>query len=300
MSTPLPVSFVCSPIPSTFIGNPAQFAQELTARLSLVAPDQLTFFATGSTAPTSNVGPWIKNGVEWYVWSAATGGYVPITLDPASLQYTASQVAPDPTIYTFWIKLDSTGNPLGIYYYFNNNWIDIYSQVFSLYSTTEQMLQLLSATQTSYPGRVGQTNSYQIAINTNSQVVPWDTVLFDPRSCFNLTGNQYVAQTGGIYHVDSTVQVDNGYPIGSNLGNAAAMEFSYRTAVNGNPTGTNNLWFGNAVNSPAGNRWYPALSGLVYLNAGDTLEIWLSADDDVNTGSLTISNGSFCVHMVNS
>jgi hypothetical protein len=268
--------------------------------MSLQSADQLTFFAVGSTAPTTNVGPWFKNGQILYVWDDVSGGYIPLVMDSASLGYTASQLAPDPTKYTFWIKLDSNGNPLGIYYFYSNGWVDIYAQLLSQYATVQQMQQILSAGVSAYPARAGQTNAYQLAITGNSLLVPWDNSLIDPRSCLDLANSRYVAQVTGIYNVSATVQLDNGYPLGTNTGDAAQMEISFRTGVNGNPTGTNNLWDGCSVPTPPERRWYPSLGGLVAMNAGDYLGIWCEASDTVNTGSLTMSNGSFSVNLVNS
>lgn len=52
----------------------------IVARLSLETQAQLTLFVTGSVAPTSNMGPWLKDGNTWYVWDSVTGAYVPQTI----------------------------------------------------------------------------------------------------------------------------------------------------------------------------------------------------------------------------
>lgn len=291
----MPVTFVCAPIPSTFQGTPDQFAQELTARLSIQASDQLTFFVSGPTAPTTNVGPWIKNGTEWWVWSSTSGSYVPITANPATLQYVASQISPDPTVYTFWIKLDSNGNPLGIYYYYSGSWVDVYSQVFSLYSTTEQMLQILQQGISSYPCRVViNPNSQTVSVDTNAHKINFSQAIIDPRSCFDNTNLRYVAQVAGVYHCDANYQIDNGTAV------AASLETQIRIVKNGNFDDTSGLFNGTSVGSPPGLRWYPEEAGLIQLGVGDYLEVWMSANDGTNSGNVTISNGDFCVHLVNS
>ena len=293
--TPLPVSFACSPIPSTFEGTPDQFAQALVARLSINASGSLTFYVTGPTAPTYNAGPWLKNGTEWWVWNNTTGAYVPITLDPASLQYTASQLAPDHTVYTFWIKLDSNGNPLGIYYWYSGAWTDVYAQLFSLYSTTEQMNQILANGISAYPCRVViNPNSQTVAIDTNAHKINFSQAPIDPRSCFDNTNLRYVAQVAGVYHCDANYQIDNG------TATASGLETQIRIVKNGNFDDTNGLFNGTSVASPPGSRWYPSEMGLIQLGVGDYLEVWMSGNDGVNTGNVTISNGNFCVHLVNS
>ncbi len=92
MATPLPVSFRASPLPSDFRGTPQQFMDALVARLSLLTQEELTLFVTGSVEPTSNQGPWLKDGTTWMVWSDDAGAYVPQTipfeadLDPKSFR----------------------------------------------------------------------------------------------------------------------------------------------------------------------------------------------------------------------
>ncbi len=53
----------------------------IVARLSLETQEQLTLFVTGSVAPTSDMGPWWKDGNTWYAWNSTTGSYVPQTIE---------------------------------------------------------------------------------------------------------------------------------------------------------------------------------------------------------------------------
>lgn len=52
-----------------------QFLNDLAARLLVTSPLQNSSFATGSTAPTSNVGPWLKDCAQWFFFDDATGLY---------------------------------------------------------------------------------------------------------------------------------------------------------------------------------------------------------------------------------
>lgn len=288
---PLPVTFSSSPLPSTFSGTPQQFLDAIVARLSINSQDQLSFFTNASVAPSSNVGPWL-NGQTWYVWDDTSGTYIPLILTSQSKGYIAQQLPPDPTIYTFWIKLDSNGNPLGIYYYYSQNWVDIYSQVFAQYSTTEQVNQILQNGTSSYPARMIMAGSFGIPIDTNAHKNNFDQILIDPNSCCDAGNARYIAKVAGVYSVSSHVQLDN------NGGTPASMEISIITAINGNPTGKNLQTNGDGTPSPTGQRWYVSVNGLVQLNVNDYIEIWISADDTVNTGSLTASNASFDIFLV--
>lgn len=78
--TQQPVRFIVSmgALPEGFCGTPQELAQAIADRLIIQADPFSSSFATGSVAPTSNVGPWLKDCETWYTWDDATGGYVPM------------------------------------------------------------------------------------------------------------------------------------------------------------------------------------------------------------------------------
>lgn len=80
MASLLPVSFRSSPLPYNWSGTPNDFLSALTARLYIESEQQIALINAGSVAPTSDVGPWLKDGVEWYVWNPISGTYVPQTI----------------------------------------------------------------------------------------------------------------------------------------------------------------------------------------------------------------------------
>lgn len=60
-------------------GNPQELADAIASRLMITTESGSSSFVTGSVAPTSNQGPWLKDGLEWWVWDDSIGGYRPIT-----------------------------------------------------------------------------------------------------------------------------------------------------------------------------------------------------------------------------
>lgn len=60
--------------PATF----QQFANDFAARLIVTPNQNNSTFVTGSIEPTSNIGPWLKDCVEWFVFDDSTGRYRPI------------------------------------------------------------------------------------------------------------------------------------------------------------------------------------------------------------------------------
>lgn len=53
--------------------TPQEFANEIAARL--MASIESLGFQNGGPEPSSDVGPWLKNGTTWKFWNAATGSY---------------------------------------------------------------------------------------------------------------------------------------------------------------------------------------------------------------------------------
>ena len=56
-----------APLPLTFEGNPNEFLAAMVQRMRVVSPNGANFIFIGDVAPTTNVGPWLKGGTQWYV-----------------------------------------------------------------------------------------------------------------------------------------------------------------------------------------------------------------------------------------
>lgn len=69
-----------TPIPPGFNGTLQEYTDLLEANAQIRVPDGFLTGSTGSIAPTSNVGPWFKNGGKdgIFVWDDTSGQYVPI------------------------------------------------------------------------------------------------------------------------------------------------------------------------------------------------------------------------------
>jgi hypothetical protein len=61
----------------TFKGGPNDLYTEMIKRMRIMSPSGTNFVFVGDTEPTANVGPWLKNGTQWYVWDVNTKRYVP-------------------------------------------------------------------------------------------------------------------------------------------------------------------------------------------------------------------------------
>lgn len=94
-----------------------QLLNSLESLLQISLAEGVAFFTIGGAQPTSNVGPWLKNGTTWYVWNDALATYVPATIEQATLGYIISMTAPDPTLFQLWFQVDSGNNPVAV-----NSW----------------------------------------------------------------------------------------------------------------------------------------------------------------------------------
>lgn len=300
MSTVLPVTFRAAPLPPSFSWTPQQYLDAIVARLSIQSDESFSLFTIGSTAPTSNVGPWLKNGITWYVWDAGTGSYIPEVLEFQSLRYVASASAPSQALYTLWIELNGSGKAIAMKYYSGGAWKDIYEDKFATYSTTTQMNSAIAAAVAGltlaakkYPASAQLTAPQTIAIDGTYYKILFNSAFINPDGSYNAAGSKYVCPVNGIYRVTSNLQVDN------NGGDVTAMELGLTVAKNGVIAGPAAPISGSAVASPPGSRWYPQVSGLISALAGNELEVFITAEDGVDAANIDIAAQSqFFIELV--
>jgi microcystin-dependent protein len=84
-----------APLPVDFEGDVQALFEAMVERLSILSPVGTNFFVVGDIEPSSDLGPWLKNGSQWWVFSASEGHYVPIDIS-ASLPKFAFIQADDP------------------------------------------------------------------------------------------------------------------------------------------------------------------------------------------------------------
>lgn len=275
----IPLTFRAAPLTEGFTGNLQEFADELVARLYAESANSIAFFAAGSVNPGTNVGPWLKNDTEWYVWSNALGQYVPQTIPAEALKYIASASAPDQTKYTFWIELDGTGKAQAVNYYSGGAWKDIYEDTFAAIPTITSMNAAISAAVGAIPSSsTGQgafsaqptaTQSVVFAAPGNQNgYVDLGTENFDPDSAFG--ANKFTAPDTGYYQFNWQVwiqfsggvpsEVDMEFPI-----TVGGIEKAYANNIDGPYTKTGGIFVGSAF---------------LYLTSGQEVQIKYNATSD--------------------
>lgn len=277
MSSLIPLTFRLAPLPEGFVGTPQQIATAIVARLSAVSANSISFFASGSVAPTSNVGPWLKNDQTWYVWSDPLATYVPEIIDSQSLGYTASQDAPDPTKFTFWFKLDGSGNPIGIFYYANGSWQDVYASIIANYSTTAQMNTAITAavgSQSKYAFSAIKAVNQIVTANSGPATIELPSEQYDLGNAYDIGTYKFTAPVAGVYRFTA------GILIGLDTGTPTDVNISILLAVNGSSV------FGLTTNDEHTdlNSRSMAVTRDVLLTAGQTVEAKV---DITTTGAST-------------
>lgn len=287
MANSIPLTFRSAPLPEDYSATPEQFKNDIVARLYAETTDSISFFASGSIAPTSNVGPWLKNGVEWWIWDDGVGGYIPQPTPQISLKYIAQINPPDPNDYILWIELNGAGKAIALKYYSGGAWKDVYEDKFALYYTsvqTDAAIQAALDARSNYPAK-GVTGVYgQLIPTTNTaQKVNLSVAAVNPYPApFDTAQARYIAPVNGFYSVAVSSQFDNV------TGAAATMEISLALWKNGAFVGTA-LSDLDSTPNPTGGRWSPGFSGLIPLNQGDYIEIWAIANDGVGAGNVRIT-----------
>lgn len=119
-------------LPATFIGTPQELAETMVRRMRIVSPSGTNFIFIGDTEPTSNVGPWLKNGTQWWVFSETLKRYVPLDISPSfTASFWAQSTVPSSSNPPVWLRstLDPTdinpsrGEPIGWLEWNGSAWV---------------------------------------------------------------------------------------------------------------------------------------------------------------------------------
>ena len=120
-----------APLPATFKGSPQDFAVAMVQRMKILSPNGTNFIFIGDVEPISNVGPWLRGGTQWWVWSETIKRYVPLDISASETRwYWMGASTPTSTPPQVWLKTtkDATdqdpshGEPIGWYVFDGTSW----------------------------------------------------------------------------------------------------------------------------------------------------------------------------------
>ncbi len=127
-------------LPPTFKGTPQEFAIEMVRRMKILSPNGTNFIFIGDVEPTSNVGPWLRGGTQWWVWDDTIKRYVPLDISQSETKwYWISASVPPSTPPYLWMRTTtdptdqnpSPGDPIGWYEFDGTSWVPFNSVVSS-------------------------------------------------------------------------------------------------------------------------------------------------------------------------
>jgi len=292
---PNPVQFDISvgALPDNLDTDPQGLLQAFAERLFISPSVPWSSFTLGAAQPTSDLGPWFKNGQELWVWSDSLATYIPLQLNSASLKYFVGTSAPDPTLYLFWID---TNSPQAVKIYVAGNWIDVYAARFAQYSTTTAMNAAIAAavaaipTANSYVGTATQNAPQSIPVDAAYHKMTLDTAQINDAGAINIAASRYVAPVAGDYHVSITSQWDNDTGVASSMQILASLYKNGTLATEGIGSG--------AADAGSAGRWWISWSGIIRLAQNDFIEVWAELGDGTNTGNVDLTTWDFAVHKV--
>lgn len=279
---PVTFNITVGAIPENFEGN-LQATLELFASRLIIAPSvPWSSFVVGGAQPSSNVGPWLKDGIELWVWSDALATYIPQVIGNEALKYSVSTATPDQNKYLLWADLNS---PQALKYHNGTAWVDLYATKFADYSTTVQMNTAIAAATAALA--VGK-GAFSARANGGAQTIVFSgpgtkagavqllTEVFDPDNAFDPVLSRFTAPANGYYQFNATIQIDTsgGSPTDLNVIGSFRVNGSGVRLLNdeAGPDATNGR-------SLVG-------SCLLQLSAGDTVELWY---DMQSNASVTVS-----------
>lgn len=142
---------------------------------------------------------------------------------------------------------------------------------------------------TSSPAKAALAGPQTVDINDTPQKLLFASEVFDPNGVYDAANSRYVAPADGYYQVFSELQLDNAG------GTSAAMKIEMHVYVNGSAVQVTGM----SIATPPDDQWFPQITALVQATAGQFIEVYVSADDEVNSGDLTAGvQSTFSVNRV--
>lgn len=121
-----------APLPATFCGTPQELWAAGIKRSKIVSTTGTSFIFIGDVEPTSNVGPWLRFGTQWWVFDVVTKRYIPLDISASETQWfqvgASTPATGDPPVWLRTTKDQteadpSIGQPVSWYVFDGTNWI---------------------------------------------------------------------------------------------------------------------------------------------------------------------------------
>lgn len=273
MPNPVQFDIAVGSLPEGLETDPQGLLEAFAQRLIISPSVPWSSFVLGAAQPTSDLGPWFKNGQELWVWDDGLATYIPQVINSLSLGYAVAASDPGVADYDLWID---TATP-AVKWSNGAAWTDIITSRLAAYSTTVQMNAAIAAAVSggAYAGQGAFWTRNSIPQDvvfagpgTQNGVVTLDSEEFDPDNCF--AASAFTAPANGYYQFNGSLQIETsgGTPTDLDIAGQICVGGVARYSLNdeAGPDTTN----GRVVTG----------SGLLYLNAGQTVDLRYSFTSD--------------------
>lgn len=252
MALPIRLVVQFTPFPPGFQGDLNKFCRAFADRLEILSPFAGLTWQIGGIKPTSNVGPWLNDLGQPWVWNETLKDYVPMDLSLSLAGVEADVAAAQAAIVAFTALVGS-------------------------YSTTAQMNAAIAAAAAGV--------AYPVTAHVMSQTLPIDdsdhTALmlraFDPQLGFDDATHSYIVPVRGYYQVS----VQSSYI--NCTGDVANFTHWLRIMRNGVDSAQAASTSNNGTGT--GQTGVATITGLVEWLAGDVITISALGGDGVDVGT---------------
>lgn len=263
MSNPVEFSVQVGTLPANFEGTLAEYTALLRDLITITPDEDWTSFVVGSTKPTSNLGPWLKTtatGGEWWVWSATSSDYVPLTV---SLPLIPNNSINASVLVDGSVTVPKLGDDVDALFTGLGNRID------SLESTVSAGVGRLAVA----AKNASQSYSYGSA----AVKVSYGLELTDTNGRYDPTNSRYVANESGWYWLTATLRTDTtSATTPTGIGTSMQLRVNGSIIVNVETVTDDNNVLGRVH----------VVQGAVPLNNGDYVEIFF--EGVLVSGALTV------------
>lgn len=275
MPNPVEFDITVGALPEGLDTDPQGLLEAFAERLFIAPTVPWSSFTLGAATPTSDLGPWFKNGQEVYVWDDGLATYIPQVIGDVALGYVVASLDPGASGYKLWF--DTTADSIK-----HSNgaiWTAMYADRPTLTVVNAAIAAAISgitivAGTSAFSARPSvQQDVVFGGAGTQSGVVALGTEDFDPDGAF--AASAFTAPATGYYQFNYALEVRV-------TGVVTELDITTSLAVGGTEVHVaNQLDGGETVNGGIFTG-----SAFIYLNSGNVVDLRY---EFVPNGAITVS-----------
>src|SRR6185295_16189664 len=161
-----------APLPAAFKGKPNDLFVAMLERMKIVSPFGTSFFVISDVMPSSNQGPWLKGGTQWWVFDPNLKTYVPLDISESETKwYQVGKDTPTNTNPPLWLKTTENateakpkfGTPIAWYLFDGATWVQL-----PVLIEDRSLLARKFDYKANFYGTASGTNNYSLSFDPNT------------------------------------------------------------------------------------------------------------------------------------